>query len=72
MKQRRYRRHLRPMPTRSQIRRQLARIRSSVELFKVEALLEAEKSHPNVSRLHFLGKTIDLMFDEIGSLERLT
>ncbi len=41
MKQNRRRRHLRPRPTRSQVNQQIEHVRSAIQLFQMEALLEA-------------------------------
>ena len=70
MKQNRRRRHLRPRPTRSQINHQLRRARSAIQLFQMEALLEANKPQPSLGRLRFLDEAVGQMKDEVLSLEQ--
>jgi hypothetical protein len=70
MKQNRRRRHLRPRPTRSQINQQISRVRSALQLFQMEALLEASKAQPCRPRLRFLGEAVGQMKNEILALER--
>jgi hypothetical protein len=41
------RRHLRPRPTRSQIRQQVGRVCSTMQLFRLEWLLEARRPQPS-------------------------
>jgi hypothetical protein len=70
MKQNRRRRHLRPRPTRSQINQQIERVRSAVQLFQMEALLEAHKPESSLGRLSFLDEAVGQMKDEVLSLEQ--
>ena len=70
MKQNR-RRHLRPRPSRSQINHQLRRARSAIQLFQMEALLEAHKPEPSLRRLRFLDAAVGQMKDEALSLEQI-
>ena len=72
MKQNRRRRHLRPRPTRSQINQQIEHVRSAIQLFQLEALLEAHKSEPGLSRLRFLDAAVGQMKDEVLSLEQFS
>jgi hypothetical protein len=69
MKQNRRRRHLRPRPTRSQINQQIQRVRSTMQLFQVEWLAEAQRPAPSQARLQFLYDSILQMKDEMCSLE---
>jgi len=71
MKQNRRRRHLRPRPSRSQINHQLRRARSAIQLFQMEALLEAHKPEPSLGRLRFLDAAVGQMKDEVLSLEQI-
>ena len=71
MKQDRRRRHLRPRPCRSQINQQLEHVRSSMQLFQLEGLLEASKPEPNLPRLQFLDHMLGLMQEEAASLEKI-
>jgi len=71
MKQTRRRRHLRPRPTRSMINQQIQRVRSAIQLFQVEALLEIHKEQPDLGRLRFLDTAVGLMKDEVLSLEQI-
>jgi hypothetical protein len=71
MKQTRRRRHLRPRPTRSQINHQIQRVRSTMQLFQVEWLAEAQRPAPSQARLQFLHDSIMQMKDEMCSLETL-
>ena len=71
MKQTRRRRHLRPRPTRSQINHQIQRVRSTLQMFQVEWLMESQKDQPSLPRLHFLHDAVVQMRDEISSLESL-
>jgi hypothetical protein len=71
MKQERRRRQLRPRPCRSQINQQLEHIRSTTQLFQLEALLEASKPEPNLPRLQFLDHMLGLMQEEAASLEMI-
>ena len=71
MKQTRRRCHLRPRPSRAQVRQQVGRVQSAIQLFQVEWLLESQKPQPNLPRLRFLDKMVALMRDEVSSLESL-
>ncbi len=71
MKQDRRRRHLRPRPCRSQLNQQIEHIRSTMQLFQLEGLLEASKPEPRPPRLRFLDHMIGLMQDEVASLENI-
>jgi hypothetical protein len=70
MKQNRRRRHLRPRPTRSQVNQQIERVRSSIQMFQMEALLEMNKPQPSLGRLRFLAEAVGQMKDEVLSLEQ--
>ena len=70
MKQNRRRRHLRPRPSRSQVNQQVERVRSAIQLFQMEALLEAQKMQPSLPRLRFLNEAVGQMKDEVLSLEQ--
>ena len=70
MKQTRRRCHLRPRPTRSQINQQVERVRSAIQLFQMEALLEVNKPQPSLGRLSFLDEAVGQMKDEVLSLEQ--
>jgi uncharacterized membrane protein YccC len=65
------RRHLRPRPTRSQVNQQLQHARSAIQLFQVEALLEAHKPELSLGRLRFLDEAVGQMKDEVLSLEQI-
>jgi len=69
MKQTRRRRHLRPRPTRSQVTQQMGRVRSTLQLFQLEWLVEAAKPQHSLSRLRFLHDSILTMKDELEALE---
>ena len=69
MKQTRRRRHLRPRPTRSQINQQIRRLRSVLNLFRTEWLLEANQEQPRMAHLRFLHDSIVEINDEIATLE---
>lgn len=71
MKQTRRRRHLRPRPTRSQIRHQICRVQRAMQLFQLEWLVEAQQSAPSMPRLQFLHDAVVEMQDEVAALERL-
>ena len=70
MKQYRRRRHLRPRPTRSQINQQVERVRSAIQLFQLEWIVEARKAQPSLGRLRFLHEAIGEMKNEVLSLEQ--
>ena len=69
MKQTRRRRHLRPRPTRSMINQQIQRVRSVLQAFQLEWVLEAQRPASNLCRLRFLHDAIVQMREEIFSLE---
>jgi hypothetical protein len=71
MKQTRRRRHLRPRPTRPQVNQQIRRVRTTLQAFQLEWLLEAQRPERNLGRLRFLHDAIMRMRDEISSLESL-
>lgn len=71
MKQTRRRPHLRPRPTRSQIKQQVERVRPAIQLFQMGALLEAHKPEPSFGRLRFLDEAVGEMKDEVLSLEQI-
>ena len=72
MKHVRRRRHLRPRPSRRQISHQISRIRSTLQLFQLEAVLELQKPNASMPRLHFLDRMTGLMKDEAAAaLEQL-
>ena len=71
MKHTRRRIHLRPRPSRAQVRQQLDRVQSTIQLFQLEWLAESQKPQPSLPRLHFLDKMVALMRDEVSSLEQL-
>jgi hypothetical protein len=71
MKQNRRRRHLRPRPSRSQVNQRIERVRSAIQLFQMEALLEAHKPVPSLGRLRFLDAAVGQMKDEVLSLEQI-
>jgi hypothetical protein len=70
MKKHRRRRHLRPRPTRSQINQQVERVRSAIQLFQLEWIVEARKAQPSLGRLRFLHEAIGEMKNEVLSLEQ--
>ena len=69
MKQTRRRRHLRPRPTRSMINQQILRVRSTLQAFQLEWVLEAQRPERNLGRLRFLHVAILAMKDELEALE---
>ena len=69
MKQTRRRRHLRPRPTRSMLNQQIQRVRTALQAFQMEWVLEAQRPERNLGRLRFLHDAIVQMRDEISSLE---
>lgn len=71
MKQTRRRRHLRPRPTRSMINQQIQRVRSALQAFQLEWLLEAQRPARHLGRLRFLHDAITQIRDEVSSLESL-
>ena len=70
MKQDRRRRHLRPRPRRSQVNQQLEHIRSTMQMFQIEGLLEASKPEPSLPRLLLLDRMLRLMQEEAACLEK--
>ena len=70
MKQNRRRRHLRPRPTRSQINQQIRRLRSVLNLFRAEWLMESQQEQPRLAHLRFLHDRIVDISDEISLLEQ--
>jgi hypothetical protein len=70
MKMNRRRRHLRPVPTRAQINAELSRLRSLLNLFRVEWIMETRSEQPCPARLHFLHDRIAELRDEIAALEQ--
>ncbi len=71
MKHTRRRRHLRPRASRAQVRQQVFRVQSSIQLFQLEWLLESQKPQPSLPRLRFLHDMVVKMKDEVVSLEQL-
>ncbi len=71
MKHARRRRHLRPRPSRSQVRQQIGRMQSTLQLFQLEWLAESQRPQPSLPRLRFLHHMIVQMRDEVASLERI-
>ena len=63
MKHIRRRRHLRPRPTRSQIRHQIRRARAALQAFQLEWLLEAHRPDPTLGRLPLLHEAIVQMLE---------
>jgi hypothetical protein len=53
------------------INQQIQRVRSAIQLFQVEALLEIHKEQPDLGRLRFLDTAVGLMKDEVLSLEQI-
>ena len=68
MKQNRRRRHLRPRPSRSQINQQMRRMRSLLNLFRTELLLETQQEKPHSGHLRFVHDRIGEINDQIASL----
>jgi hypothetical protein len=71
MKQNRRRRHLRPRSSRSQVNQQIERVRTAIQLFQMEALLEIHKPQPDLPRLRFLDAAVGQMKDEVLALEQI-
>jgi hypothetical protein len=71
MKQNRRRRHLRPRPSRSQVNQQISRLCANIQLFQMEALLEAHNPQPSLPRLRFLNEAVGQMKDDVLSLEQI-
>jgi hypothetical protein len=70
MKINRRRRHLRPAPSRAMIAAQLRRLRSALNLFRLEWIMEARSEQPRPARLRFLHDRIVDINDEIASVEQ--
>lgn len=70
MKMNRRRRPLRPRPTRAQIAAELQRLRSLLNLFRLEWILEARSQQPRPERLRFLHDRIVDINDEIALVEQ--
>jgi hypothetical protein len=71
MKMIRRRRHFRPRPTRSQLNQQISRVRSALNLMRLEWLLEARQPQPRLVHLRFLNDLITEINDEIANLEQM-
>ena len=69
MKQNRRRRHLRPRPSRSQIRHQIDRLQGLINLLRTEWLLEAAREDRNHLHLRLLHDRILACQDEIDAWE---
>lgn len=69
MKNTRRRRHLRPRPTRCQVRQELSRARNWYQLLKIEAALELGRPVPDPSRLRWLHNQVLAGEDVIATLE---
>ncbi len=69
MKQNRRRRHLRPRPTRCQVKQELRRARSWYQLLQIETALELGRPAPDLSRLRWLHHQVLAGEDVISSLE---
>ncbi len=69
MKITRRRRHLRPSPSRRQIRQHIHRLRRQLQLFQVEWLLEAAREDRNLIHLKALHAHIVESQDLIDGLE---
>jgi hypothetical protein len=70
MKMNRRRRPLRPRPTRAQIAAELRRLRSLLNLFRLEWILETRNQQPRPERLRFLHDRIVDINDEIALVEQ--
>ena len=68
MKFTRRRRHFRPRPSRSQINRQMRRMRTLLNLFRTEWLLEAQQEQPSPAHLRSVHDRIGEINDEIAWL----
>jgi len=71
MKFTRRRRHLRPRPTRSQINLQIGRVRSALQAFQLEWMLEAQHPQRSLAHMRFLENMVRITRDELTSLEEL-
>ena len=65
MKITRRRKHLRPRPSRAQIRQQIDRLRRQIQLFRIEWVLEATREDRNLLHLRLLHDCIVACQDEI-------
>ena len=65
----RRRRALRPRPTRSQIRQEMARARRMHKLFRAERALELDRPHPDVVHLRYVQQQIAALEDVMTALE---
>jgi hypothetical protein len=70
MKHTRRRRPLRPRPSRAQVRQQIGRVQSTLQLFQLEWLAESQRPQPCIPRLCFLQQMIGYMGEEAASLEQ--
>jgi hypothetical protein len=70
MKFNRRRCHLRPRPTRRQINADFRRLRSLLNLFRIEWILEARQTPPRLAHLQFLNDRIVDINDEVAALEQ--
>ncbi len=69
MKLTRRRRHLRPRPSRAQLRQRIDRVQATLQLFQLEWLAESQQPQPSLTRLRFLHDMIGHMRDKLASLE---
>ena len=69
MKQTRRRRHLRPRPTRSQIHNSIRQLRRTLNLVRVEAVLELGRPAPCRERLRWLERRALECQDGIAMME---
>ena len=69
MKITRRRRHLRPRPSRAQLRQQISRLRRQIQFFRLEWLLEAAREDRNPLRLRLLHDGIVAHQDAVDALE---
>ncbi len=69
MKYFRRRRHLRPCPTRSQIRHTIGQLRSTLNLVRVEAALELNRPAPCASHMRWLERRALECQDAIAAVE---
>ena len=69
MKYTRRRRHLRPSPSRRQIRQQIHRLRRQIQLFRTEWILEVAREDRNLDHLKALHDRIVGYQDSIDALE---
>jgi hypothetical protein len=70
MKHTRRRRHLRPRPSRSQVRQQLCHIGRTLQLVQLEALVEVQKPEPSLPRLRILNEVAGSLREEAAAVER--